>query len=102
MPCHDYGYSDFYIYIYFDLDTLAPCLDTETDLCSNGIDDDCDGLTDGDDSEDCGGGYSATANAEAASFGSTSLTGSGAFNGLTLILVPIGVVIFLRILSRKR
>ena len=46
--------------------------------------------------------YAATANAEAASFGSNSLTGSGTFNGLSLLLFPAGVVIFMRIVRRKR
>jgi hypothetical protein len=69
--------------------------------CSNGIDDDCDGYVDYDDS-DCSSeylsGYAGVANAEAASYGSISLTGSGSFNALTLVLVPIGTVILLRVL----
>jgi hypothetical protein len=69
--------------------------------CSNGVDDDCDGYVDTDDS-DCSSddlnGYAGVANAEAASFGSTSLTGSGSLNSLTLLLVPIGTVIVLRVL----
>jgi hypothetical protein len=67
--------------------------------CSNGIDDDCDGYVDSDDS-DCRSdylpGYAGVANAEAASYGSISLTGSGSVNALTLVLLPIGTVIFLR------
>jgi len=47
-------------------------------------------------------GYSAVANAEAATYGSSSLTGSGVFNSLALLLVPVGGVILLRILRRKR
>jgi hypothetical protein len=47
-------------------------------------------------------GYSATANAEASGYGPNSLTASKTFNGLTLVLMPIGDVIFLRILLRKR
>ena len=72
--------------------------------CSNGIDDDCDGLTDCEDAgdPDCNCGYSATANAEASTYGKSSLTGSGAFNGLALLLIPAGAVIFVRILRRKR
>ena len=42
-------------------------------------------------------GYSTTANAEAATYGSSSLTGSGTFNSLALLLVPVGAVIFMRI-----
>jgi len=47
-------------------------------------------------------GYSTAANAEAATYGSSSLTGSGISNSLSLLLVPIGAIIFLRILRRKR
>ena len=47
-------------------------------------------------------GYSTTANAEAATYGSSSLKGSGIFNSLSLLLVPVGAVIFLRIRRRKR
>ena len=72
--------------------------------CSNGIDDDCDGLTDCEDAgdPDCSCGYLATANAEASTYGKSSLTGSGAFNGLALLLIPVGAIIFVRILRRKR
>jgi hypothetical protein len=73
--------------------------------CRNGVDDDCDGYLDCDDS-DCSSdyrcGYHGVANAEAASHGSSSLTGSGTFNALTLLLVPIGAVILLRVLRRKK
>ena len=74
------------------------------DYCSNGVDDDCDGDVDCDDS-DCSAfcySYGGVANAEASSYGSTSLTGSGTFNALTLVLVPIGALIFLRVLRRKK
>jgi hypothetical protein len=46
--------------------------------------------------------YPGTANAKATGYGSSSLTGSGVFNELGLILIPVGAVIFLRILRRKR
>jgi hypothetical protein len=74
--------------------------------CRNGVDDDCDGYLDCDDS-DCSAdpaceSYSGAANAEAASYGSSSLTGSGTVNALTLLLVPIGAVILLRVLRRKK
>jgi acetyltransferase-like isoleucine patch superfamily enzyme len=45
-----YCYEVYTKIVYF-LDTLDLCLDNETDLCSNGIDDDCDGLTDSDDAD---------------------------------------------------
>jgi len=50
---------------------------------------------------DCGG-YSAPANTIAASYGKRSLVGSGTFNALTLLLIPVGAVLALRILRRKR
>jgi hypothetical protein len=67
--------------------------------CADGIDNDCDGWVDTD--PECEG-YSATANAEASTHGSNSLTVSGVVNGLALLLVPVGVVLFLRILRRKK
>ena len=71
--------------------------------CRNGVDDDCDGYLDCDDSdcsEECS--YPGVANAEAASYGSSSLTGSGTVNALTLLLAPIGALILLRVLRRKK
>jgi len=46
--------------------------------------------------------YCGVANAEASSYGSNSLIASGVTNELTLILIPIGAVIFLQVLRRKR
>jgi hypothetical protein len=75
--------------------------------CSNGVDDDCDGFLDCEDS-DCMADPICVAppwsanNAEAATYGSKSLTGSGTFNALTLLLVPIGAAILLRVLRRKK
>jgi hypothetical protein len=83
------------------------CDDTEPDVnpavlenCTNGIDDDCDGNTDALDA-DCSS-YSATANAEASMYGSKSVVGSGVFNELALLLIPVGALVALRILRRKR
>jgi hypothetical protein len=68
--------------------------------CSDGVDNDCDGTIDAEDSG-CGG-YSSVTNAVAATYGSNSLVGSGISNELALILIPIGAVIFLRLLRKKR
>ncbi len=46
-------------------------------------------------------GYSSAANAEAAAYGSETLTGSGVVNGLVLLLIPVGAVLFLRIRRGK-
>jgi len=46
--------------------------------------------------------YLEPANTIAASYGSTSLKGSGLFNALTLLLIPVGAVIALRFWRRRR
>jgi len=77
----------------------------QPEICNNGVDDDCDGDLDCDDSDcsyDYHCAYPGVANAEAASYGSISLTGSGTLNALTLLLVPMAAVIFLRVLRRKK
>ena len=51
--------------------------------------------------EDLEPDYSAVANEDAAYYGLRFLSGSGVFIGLTLSLLLIGVVIFLKILRRK-
>lgn len=68
----------------------------EAEVCGNGIDDNCNGQVD----EGCG--YSAIANAQASIYGSRSVAGSGAFNEVILLMIPIGAAIFLRILRRKK
>lgn len=68
------------------------------EVCGNGIDDNCNGSID----EGCGGGYSSVANAEAATYGTKTLIGSGTLNQLTLILVPMGAIILLRVLRRRK
>ncbi len=83
-------------------DTTSAVTPAADELCTNSIDDDCDGLADGDD-PDCGsGGYAAAANAYASSYGASSLLGSGTVNGLLLLVVPVGAVIFLRLARRRR
>jgi hypothetical protein len=87
------------IYVGFhDIDPLVAA--TEISL-SNG-----DGIGWGDDVRlydlSCSGIYCATANAEAATYGSTSLTGSGVINEFILIIIPLGVVILLRIRRSRR
>ena len=47
------------------------------------------------------GGYSATANAESATYGRRSFTGTGVFNQIALLLFPATAVLILRILRRK-
>ncbi len=64
-----------------------------TEIPGNGIDDDCDPATPA---------YPETANTMAASYGKTSLIGSGVLNSLSLLLIPAGGLIFLRILRRRK
>ncbi len=68
--------------------------------CNNGIDDDCDGRIDSADIADCG--YSAVANAEASVYGRRSLVGSGIFNAVVLLVIPVGAVVMIRVLRRKK
>ena len=67
--------------------------------CEDGLDNDCDGYTDG---ADCDCSYTGCSTAQASTLHSNSLTESGMFNELVLLFIPIGAVIFLRILRRKR
>ena len=67
--------------------------------CSDDLDNDCDGSAD---SADCDCSYTGCANAEAATYGSGSVTGSGVSNELILLLIPVGAVLFLRMLGRRK
>jgi hypothetical protein len=66
--------------------------------CGDGKDNDCDGYVD---SADCDCSYTGCANAEAATYGSSSLTGSGTLNELILLFIPVGAVLLLKTLRRK-
>jgi len=66
-----------------------------TEVCGNGIDDNCSGSID----EGCD--YPAVANAEAAVLGSNSLPASGVFNELALFVFPACAIVFLRTTRRK-
>ena len=46
--------------------------------------------------------YGAAANAQASTYGGNSLTASGSFNSLSLLVVPLGAVIAIRFWRRKR
>jgi hypothetical protein len=107
FPCADMdgdGYGDpgstVCIYPEPDCDDSSPGVNPGAkEDCTNGIDDDCDGDTDGADS-DCG--YLGIANAEASVHGRAAVTGSGVFNELTLLLVPACAIVLLRTLRRKK
>jgi len=79
--------------------SITPAADEN---CTNGKDDDCDGLADGDDSDCGGGGYAAAANAHASAYGASTLLGSGTANGLVLVALPMAAVFFLRFVRRRR
>ena len=63
------------------------------EIPNNGVNDDCDPDTPA---------YPEPANTMAAAYGQSSLIGSGVFNALTLVFVPLGAVIVMRILGRKK
>ncbi len=75
--------------------------DGSPEVCDNATDDDCDGLVDGAD-PDCSPPYPATANAEASTFGHGSFLGSGVFNMLTLLIIPLGAVFLLKVIRRRK
>jgi len=84
-----------------DCDDGLPAVNPgEAENCGNGIDDDCDGKADAAD-PGCGGGYAAVANSQAAVFGPGSLAGSGALNGLGLLLLPAAAILLVRRLRRR-
>ena len=91
----------FSVQIFFDIDSLDPCLDHETGLCRNGIDDDCDGLLDGDDpdctSTSCSGSAEASTLAPSPVYGASDLV-----EHLACFMFPLGAVIGLRVWRRKR
>jgi hypothetical protein len=92
---------DFSIQIVFDMDSLDPCFDRETGLCSNGIDDDCDELIDGDD-PDCTS-TACSGSAEASTFEPSPVYGASDLVGhLACFMLPLGAVIGLRIWRGKR
>jgi hypothetical protein len=68
-------------------------------MCSDGRDNDCDGSAD---SADCDCSYTGCANAEAATYGSGSVTGSGVSNEIILLFIPLGAVLLLKMLSRRK
>jgi lysyl endopeptidase len=85
------------------------CDDTDPDVnpgvtedCSNGIDDDCDGLADNADSE-CGAppwGSASTVQASAA--GVQTKSNAGIHNTLAVLLVPMGMLLLLRLRRKNR
>jgi len=64
-----------------------------TEIAGNGYDDDCNPSTPA---------YPEPANTIATSYGRSSLIGSGVLNSIALLLIPVGGIILLRILRRKR
>jgi hypothetical protein len=63
-----------------------------SEIPGNEIDDDCNPATPA---------YPEPANTIATSYGRTSLIGSGVFNEVALVLLPVGAIILLRILRRR-
>jgi hypothetical protein len=72
-----------------------------TENCTNGIDDDCDNLTDGHDPW-CAQEDWAIPLAQASVYGSRSREESGVSNVLAMLLLPMGALLLLRTLRRKK
>jgi hypothetical protein len=69
-------------------------------VCGNGVDSDCDGLSD-DQDPDCGSpGWGAASKAEASGLSTVSTDPSSLLNSLTALLFPLGVLLTMRM--RKR
>jgi hypothetical protein len=94
-----------------DGDTWIPCAgdcdDTNgnvhpgrKEVCTNGVDDDCDGYLDEDDTECAASGWAAAAPAEASAIGSRTVSGAG--NAGLWILVPLFVLGIIRLTRRVR
>jgi len=71
------------------------------ELCSNGVDDDCDGYVDGDDTECSGSGWAAAAPAEASSGATAAASGAGN-TGLWLALPLAALALLARFHRRNR
>jgi hypothetical protein len=83
-----------------ELETLNACINNETGLCTNGIDDDCDGAIDGTD-PDCTSTCAGPAGAS--TLGASPVYGTSSLGKLlAYFLLSIGAVIFLGIWRRKR
>ncbi len=90
----------FNIRLLFDIDSLDLCLDNETGLCSNGIDDDCDGNIDAADPDcattSCSGSAASTVGV------SPVYSASDLGRQLAYFLLPLGSIIALGFWRRKR
>ena len=80
----------------------APEGSTYADTCSDGLDNDCDGLTDGEDSDCPKPGWGAAASAQASVLDISSHEESGSLNALGALFLPIGVVFFMKIVLKRR
>ncbi len=82
-------------------DCLEPNPQGAMEECAGGIDEDCDGQIDMADS-DCTPARGWAANTVASAYGGSSLAASGVVNHLALLLFPVGAVVLLRTLRRKK
>lgn len=96
LDCNDSNFNIFPTNPNTYCDCEEPYPQGTDEICGDGIDNNCDGGID----EGCG--YSSGANAQASTYGGGSLTASGSFNALALLLVPVGAVIALRMWRRRR
>ncbi len=71
-------------------------------ICTDGIDNNCNGYTDSEDAGCAEGGWSLGESADASEFGAPSRESSGATNLLFAFLLPVGAVVLLRRVFRKK
>ncbi len=74
----------------------------ETEVCGNGIDDDCDGKADGLDSDCAAPPWGSAASAAAATAGIHAKANTGIHNHMGILLIPLGVMVLMKLHRKKR
>ena len=83
-------------------DSLSEVNPGATENCTNTVDDDCNRLIDNADPACKTSGWAAATPAQASAYSSSGQPGSEVWNHLAVFLLPIGLVVVLRLIQRKR